>query len=1569
MSQESKSDKENKISIAVILAGGIAKRMESGIFPKSLIPVELINTLSNHLLQLKKLEIEKIIISVYKKNSYLKDFLKEFSKELDMEIKIIEEDLCGSGGSLQNTLKSTDLDEIFLCISSDCYFFFDYKEIIKKFESDTFLLFRKFDEGLYSKDKDKRNSYCLSKENEQKYCYSGIGVFDAKLLKQFSFMEKEFDLSKYLIEISSKGKLNGMELNFPFYNLNCYKDVLNINRFQISRKKFINKFCVKGIKCILFDLDFTLVDSSNIVIEGINYSCEKLNIPKLTKEEIYSKTKFILPRDKVIKLSKELCKEENDKFVEYYYEYIIDKRPILYPGAISLLYFLQSQGFLLGIVTLKSKKVTQFLLDEFNIRNLFKTVITYDEVSKKKPNPEGLITAAKNLSLNTEDCLYIGDDINDGIAAQNCDMFFMGVTTGQTLVEEFYKIGEYKIYKDLIEIENKFRQLCLLYQYSVRYPHGVKDMVITSEKIHPDTKNLSYLILKNPKDGIDCLLQADILSLKKILVNEGKIEYLTRICHDTIKNGNKIHIYGCGSSGRLIVLLERLMIQQNNPIRNNITFNASGLDTIIPRSFADFEDNVNFGVKQLLHVNYSPNDLVITVSGSGTAPFLLEILRYAAENGNISPIHLFCNSEEELAVRCSEHKIFSDKNIRKKINFFTIPCGPMSITGSTRLQATLVLTITLGCILLKYNYKDFINSLILILKNLDLSDIAILAKREVDIYKKNEKIIYKTDPDHAFITMMDTTERTATFNLSPFKNLNDPAGVDSLCYLNIINSKNSEDALFKIFLRAPNVLNWKEYPRTSKEYFFGYDFSTYDENIYKNSLNIFNDGKYLEFSAKDINLKFNIPRKNELEYQMVFKTIINIYSNIVMGMLKLYEGNVMTNVTACNTKLIGRICYLVEGLTELGNYNIIRDVVFQEVLNLKVNQSIIKNCLNKIKVIRYINKYEEKHKIIPKFQLIRYLYNNEIEYQKITKINEGYGNREYYRIENNGNKNILIAIYPDEKTIKDFIKISEIFKNCNINFPNFSKIEKNIMILEDLGTEHFKSKDFLKIIDIIISLQDIDYYDKNIPIYSKELIYEEMIGFLYNFIQQFLEIKITKEEEEYIISFCDDTSKRIFKSENKCFLHKDLNPSNILIKDNKFYLIDFQDALIGSSYYDLASLLFNEREILTEEQIYKGIKYFLEKSKFKNNFDVEFPLCVFHRILKNLGCFAKLYLQNKDEKLISYIQRMLDMGIFMSEVKQVTNLKNTLEECKNKFYEIFYKNTTFEKNDNLYYINANINLIKAINNHKFFIVTGTSTSKKTTTVKDCEFDCKISFDELLKEVMEEDLKIKNIDDYKILKKYFIKDIWYFVRHFGIVGNPFTDYYLSKLSKDEKEIIEKALSNLHLNLLDSLKYREKTWEKLLVIIKDGIARGNSILLDISYLNEDDYYKLKDLANDNYSYYPFVILNCIKLDDMTKLIKMRNMKALENKNCTEYRHVILNIYMYLQYYKSEDLSENYNFIVEEETMNKIKKEIPEIDPYANTYHWEKFKSIIILNEFKFPLKMRYPKFIAFRNLIKI
>ena len=1559
------------ISTAFILAGGLGQRMESGLFPKSLIPIETINILSDHLLRLKKLEIEKIFISVNKDNQLLKKYLNDFSAlNLLDNITIIEEEVCGSGGSLQNLLKKSKFNGLFICISVDSYFFFDYGELIHNFVNDTFLLFKKYEEGRYCKDDFyKDNSlFCLAEKNKEKYCYAGLGIFDTELLNKFNFEEKEFDMCEYFIRIAKQKKLKGLEANFPLFNLNNYKDVLHINSFLEKRKNFINKFCIKGIKCILFDLDFTLIDPSKIVIDGINYACEKLNISKLTKEEIYKKTKYILPRDKVILLSKELIPDKNELFIQYYYDYITDKKPILYPGSKSLLYFLQSQNYILGIVTLKSRKLTNNLLSQFNLNNIFKTVITYDEVSKKKPDPEGLITAIKNLGINNNECIYIGDDINDALAAKNCNMDFIGVTTGKTSKEDFYKINEYNIYDNLTLVENKLRQLSLLYQYSKRYPQGVKDMVITSEKIHPDTKNLSYLILKDISQGINCLLKADISSLENILEIKTDIEKLSNMCHEVINKGNKIHLFGCGSSGRLIVLLERLMIKQNNNLRNNITFNASGLDTIIPRSFADFEDNPNFGIKQLLHVNYSPNDLVITISGSGTAPFLLEILSYVALNGNIKPVHLFCNTKQELSKRCSEHKIFKDININKKIIFFTIPCGPMSITGSTRLQATLVLTICLGCILLKYNYEQFINNIITILKKLDLSQITSLAKNEADIYKKGEKIIYKTDPDHAFIAMMDTTERTATFNLNPFKNNNDINATDSLCYLNIIGANNSSEALFNIFLRKPNLLEWEEYPRTSYEYFLGFDFSKYDNNIYKYFLNIYNDGKFLVFKNEKEEIKFDIPLNNELEYQMVYKTIINIYSNIVMGLMKYYEGNVMTNVTASNTKLIGRICYLVEGITESDNYFLVRDTVFHEVLNLSVNQSIIKNCVNKLKVINFIKKFEKENEknFLAKFKLIRYLYDSDIKYKNIEKIEEGYGNKEYFRIFQEDNKNNFIAVfYPDEKSCNDFIYISDILNKNNINIQKIEKKENNMLVLEDLGNEHFKSENYKDLVEIIISLQNIDYKKEKIKIYSQNLIYEEMKGFLDNFLIKLLNIKLENTEEKYILDFISKISNTLFNSPNKCFVHKDMNPSNILVKNNKFYLIDYQNALIGSCYYDLACLLFNERELLTQEQIYKGIKLFLEKSKYKNNFNEEFSFCVFHRILKTLGCFANLYLINKHSILLTYIKNCLDIAIFISEIKQEINLKHIIENAKEKFYRKYFEKN-WEFNYCEYNKDLNLNLVRIITGNKFFVITGNSSSGKTTFSKKYEndFDCVIIFDELLKETTEEHIKKAYPKEYSFLQKYFKKNIWYFIRHINTKQNPFISNYISSLPQETKEIIKENLSKI--NLLSQIEYRQKTWDKLINIIKTQIKKENSILLDYAYLKEEEYNKLKNINNNNS---PIIVLNFIDLKNMSNIIKQRNLFALKENLCTEYRHIILNIYMFLKYYENKNIKEKSDFIIKENEINEIIKQIPGIDPYAETYHWEKFRNVDVFKEFKFPLYMKFPDFPFIKNIINV
>ena len=104
-------------------------------------------------------------------------------------------------------------------------------------------------------------------------------------------------------------------------------------------------------------------------------------------------------------------------------------------------------------------------------------------------------------------------------------------------------------------------------------------------------------------------------------------------------------------------------------------------------------------------------------------------------------------------------------------------------------------------------------------------------------------------------------------------------------------------------------------------------------------------------------------------------------------------------------------------------------------------------------------------------------------------------------------------------------------------------------------------------------------------------------------------------------------------------------------------------------------------------------------------------------------------------------------------------------------------------------------------------------------------------------------------------------------------------------------------------------------------------------------------------------------------MTNIIKQRNLFALKENLCTEYRHIILNIYMFLKYYENKNIKEKSDFIIKENEINEIIKQIPGIDPYAETYHWEKFRNIGVFKEFKFPLYMKFPNFPFIKNIINV
>ena len=243
----------------------------------------------------------------------------------------------------------------------------------------------------------------------------------------------------------------------------------------------------------------------------------------------------------------------------------------------------------------------------------------------------------------------------------------------------------------------------------------------------------------------------------------------------------------------------------------------------------------------------------------------------------------------------------------------------------------------------------------------------------------------------------------------------------------------------------------------------------------------------------------------------------------------------------------------------------------------------------------------------------------------------------YIAINNLLNKNkILTPQLISEKYKKNYIIIEDLgnqtvlkkFKNYNIN--NYVKIFKTLEKFKSVKTR--KIKTFLK----------TNYILRN---YSNNELIKEAKLFSEWYMPQIIKKNITQVQKLYI----KIVKKLILdlKLKKKVFVHRDFHFSNMMIKKNKIYLIDSQDAVFGNEAYDLASLIDDVRiklKLKNREEIYN--KYNLKQKKkdlkkFRNDFEILSVL----RNLKIIGIFTRLSKRDKKHKylkMIPYAWKMID---------------------------------------------------------------------------------------------------------------------------------------------------------------------------------------------------------------------------------------------------------------------------------------------------------------------------------------
>lgn len=87
-----------------------------------------------------------------------------------------------------------------------------------------------------------------------------------------------------------------------------------------------------------------------------------------------------------------------------------------YPGAVELIRHLKGRGVPLALVTGSLRAEAEAVLAAFGIEDVFSALVTADDITNGKPDPEGFLAAARVLGAAPEVCLVI-EDAPSGVAA------------------------------------------------------------------------------------------------------------------------------------------------------------------------------------------------------------------------------------------------------------------------------------------------------------------------------------------------------------------------------------------------------------------------------------------------------------------------------------------------------------------------------------------------------------------------------------------------------------------------------------------------------------------------------------------------------------------------------------------------------------------------------------------------------------------------------------------------------------------------------------------------------------------------------------------------------------------------------------------------------------------------------------------------------------------------------------------------------------------------------------------------------------------------------------------------
>lgn len=181
------------------------------------------------------------------------------------------------------------------------------------------------------------------------------------------------------------------------------------------------------VRNIIFDLDGTLIDSSEGVVEAANYALVKLGQKPRSPEEIKKYIGYPLEE-----MFSSFCSAPLDRLAEAFQEkgrgtIMASTRPM--PGAEEVIKAFWSAGFSLAIATTKYVVHTEGIIRKLGWDRYFSVLASGDEVARVKPAPDLIELALARLHAAKETSVVVGDTVNDIWAARAAGLKVISVVS------------------------------------------------------------------------------------------------------------------------------------------------------------------------------------------------------------------------------------------------------------------------------------------------------------------------------------------------------------------------------------------------------------------------------------------------------------------------------------------------------------------------------------------------------------------------------------------------------------------------------------------------------------------------------------------------------------------------------------------------------------------------------------------------------------------------------------------------------------------------------------------------------------------------------------------------------------------------------------------------------------------------------------------------------------------------------------------------------------------------------------------------------------------------------------